>query len=216
VKIGFSSRLFLCVVFILVSGFYSSLTAGSFFNLKEKREEQARAILEDVAVWFIREGLSEYYKGKDLTFIEKTIRQRGAYLSTETSIDKYGYIAKLVPEDYWVTSTVICYSRVFADQIYEYWVIDRFSGTREDVDREIYFLIAKTGGLDKPRVIIHRSSKFFPKYAVSKETLIYFPMDNESIFELSPWYYPEAFKGTELEGITVVIENEKYIRKKLK
>ena len=208
---------------LLIGGLYHPAMGGSFRKLPKERDERARAILEDVAVWFITEGLAEYYKYKDknirysLAYIEKSVRDRGAYLYAETSIDKYGYLAHIVPEYMWVTSTITCYSRIAgSDFIYEYWVVDRFGGHRGDVDTEIYFIIARTKGLDKKREIIHRTSKFFSEFVTPKGVILRFPMDNESIHRLNPWEYPEAFKGTELEGVEIVIENKKYIRKQNK
>lgn len=186
------------------------------FNVKEKRDKRARVILEDVAVWFIEEGLSGYYKDKDLNFLEESIKKRGAYLYTEICIDKYGYLANIVTQKMWVGSTVTCYSREEGAFIYEYWVVSRYGATRDDVDSEIFFIITKTKGLDKPREIINRSTIFFPTFTVSGETEIHFPLDdNEIIYEVRPWEYPDAFKDTELEGIKVVIENKKYVRKKI-
>lgn len=175
------------------------------YDLKGKRDEIARVILEDVAMWFIKEGLSEYYRENDLSPIERFIRDHGAYLVAEISIDRYGYLAKLDIGSLWVRSTVICYSRVQNDVVYEYWVVDRFGGTRSDVRNEIYFLIAKFEGLNKKREIIHRTEKFFSQYITPEGTVIQFPMDNKSVYRLRPWIYPDAFKGTELEGIKVVI-----------
>ncbi len=101
--------------------------------------------------------------------------------------------------------------------VYEYWVVDRFGGTRGDVRSEVYFLIAKSEGLDKKREIIHRTEKFFSEYTTPEGTVIQFPLDNKSVYRLRPWIYPDAFKGTELEGIKIVIdENKEYVRKKIK
>jgi len=180
----------------------------------KRRDERARAVLEDVAVWFVEEGLSEYYQGKDLAYIEKSIQDRDAYLYAEIAIEKHGYLAIIVPAYWWVRSSVMCYSRVTKDFIYEYWVIKRFGGTRDDVRSEIYFLIAKTEGLDKKREIIHRTENFFPEFTTADGTVIHFPMDNESIRLLTPWKYPEAFKGTELEDVKIDIEEKIYFRKK--
>lgn len=189
---------------------------SSCFGNFDERDKMSRAILEDVAVWFIEEGLSEYYKNKDLNFLEKSIKHRGAYLYTEICIEKYGYLAHIVPELFWVRSTVTCYSRIHNNFIYEYWVMDRFGGTRTDVDREIYFIITKTEGMDKKREIIHRRAKFFSEFNTPEGGIVQFPKDNKSVYRLRPWKYSEAFRDTELEGIKVVInENKEYVRKKI-
>lgn len=186
-------------------------------RLPYERDVRARAILEDVAVWFIEEGLSEYYKGKDLYFLEKSIEQREAYLYTDILIEKLGYLAQIIPQYMWVRSTVTCYARIKSNNIiYEYWVVDRFGGTRSDVDREIYFIITKSEGMDKKREIIQRRAKFFSEFNTPEGDIVQFPIDdNKSIYELRSWYYPEAFMGTELEGVKVVIENKEYVKKKI-
>lgn len=83
-----------------------------------------------------KKGLAEYYTGSDLSSIEGFIRDRGAYLFTEISIDRhrYGYLADLDIGSWWVRSTVICYARVqngFVYFVYEYWVVDRYGGGPE-------------------------------------------------------------------------------------
>lgn len=209
------------LLFVMLPMICSSLPAmagSSFSNIRELHTKESREILENVAIWFIEDGLAEYYKGRDLNYIEENVKERGAYLRGDAVIEKYGYLAELVPELSWVRSTVTCYVRLDNDFIYEYWVIDRFGGTRKDIDREIYFLIAKTKGLDKKRQIIHRSTKFSPEFTTSEGIVIRFPTDdNRWVYQLKPWMYPEAFKGTELEGIEVVVKKDgEYVRKQRK
>jgi hypothetical protein len=205
------------VALLLISLGLYIFDINRIYDLGGKRDKSARTILEEVAVWFIKEGLSEYYKGKDLSYIEEYVKNYDAYLHGEILIDKNGYLAQIIPNSWWVRSTITCYSRVADDFLYEYWVVDRFGGTRTDVDREIYFIIAKSKGKDKKREIIHRTEKFFPEFSTPEGTLIRFPRDNESIYRLRAWKFPDAFKGTELEGIEVVIdENKEYVRKKTK
>lgn len=210
-----SLSIFLMIMWCLAT----PANGGAFLHIKEQREIKSRAILEDVAVWFIEEGLSEYYKSKDLSVIKNGVVKRGAHLYAYVSFNKFGYLVSIVPELFWVRSTVTCYSRVKTDSglIYEYWVFDRFGGTRSDVDREIYFAIARSKGLDKKREIIRRTEKFFSEFTTPDGVVIRFPMDNDaSVFGLRPWKYPNAFKDTELEGVKIEInEDGKYIRKRI-
>jgi hypothetical protein len=203
------------IVLIVVSLAVSTSTLSCYGKLEE-RDRLARCTLENIAVWFITEGLSDYYQGKGLKYLEERIRGVDSGLATEISIEKNDYIAHIVPESWWLISPTSCFARVKNKYVYEYWVIQRYSGTRGDVDEEIYFLITRAEELDQPRVIIYRTADFFPKWTAPDGTVINFPMDNKSIYRLKPWYYPESFKGTELEGIEVVIENKEYVRKKIK
>lgn len=204
------SYYYVIALFVIV---FSSCYTRTFYE----RDKEARAILEDVAVWFIEEGLSEYYKGKDLDFLKESIEQREAFLWSEISIEKHGFLAHIMPQSWWVGSTINCYLRIEDDFLYEYWVVSRYGAARTDVDREIYFIIAKAEGMDKKREIIQRRSKFFSEFNTPEGGIVQFPKDNKSVYRLRPWKYPEAFRGTELEGIKVVInENKEYIRKKIK
>lgn len=208
----FLLRAILLVVTILVISTSTMSCHGNF----EERDRLARCTLENIAIWFITEGLSDYYQGKGLDYLEERTRRVDSGLATEISIEKHGYIAHIVPESWWLISPTSCFGRVQNKYVYEYWVIQRYSGTRGDVDAEIYFLITKAEELDQRRMIIHRTTVFFPQWTAPDGTVINFPMDNKSIYRLKPWYYPESFKGTELEGIEVVIENKEYVRKKIK
>lgn len=204
------------VILLVVTTFIISTSTMSCHGNFEERNRLARCTLENISIWFITEGLSDYYKGKGLKYLEERIEGVDSGLATEISIDKHGYIAHIVPESWWLISPTSCFARVKNKYIYEYWVIQRYSGTRGDVEEEIFFLIAKAEELDQRRMIIHRTTNFFPKWTAPDGTIINFPMDNKSIYRLKPWYHPKSFKGSELEGIEVVIENKEYVRKKIK
>ncbi len=198
---------------LLVTVFFLSVSPAACESKKE-RSEKANAILEKAGLLFIEEGLSNFYKDKNMMALEEAVKKSGAHLYTDIAIEEHGYLANMIIEYYWVRSVINCYARVNSDNIYEYWVIDRFGGTRDDVHRTISFLITKTATMNKKRKIIHRSNKFFTEYKVS-ETVINFPADNKSIYRLRPWKFPEAFRGTELEGVEVIIKDGKYVRRKL-
>ena len=188
---------------------------GPCSDLPQVREVEARKNLDDVGVWFINEGLSEYYQGKDLEYIKEKILNFNVHLYTDIAIDNNGYIAEIVPERYWVRSIITCYARSkFKNEIYEYWIIKQFGGTREDVKRDIKFLIAKAITLESRREIIHEDTNFFPSFIVDGMKVVEFPIhDDKIIYRLLPWRDPGAFKGSELEGIKVVFENKKYVRR---
>ena len=61
--------------------------------------------------------------------------------------------------------------------------------------------------------IVQRSKMFSTKFTAPDGTEISFPMDNKSLYRLKPWKYPAAFRGTDLEGVEIIIENQKYIKK---
>jgi len=201
--------LLIVIVFVI-----SSSTMSCYGNFEE-RNRLARCTLENIAIWFINEGLSDYYQGKGVKYLEERINGPDSSLAAEISIEKHGYIAHIVPESWWLISPISCFARVKNKYVYEYWVIQRFSGTRSDVTEEIYFLIAKAEDLDQRRMIIHRTTNFVQRWTAPDGTLISFPMDNKSIYRLKPWYFPESFKGTELEGVEVVIQNNEYVKKKI-
>ena len=205
---------FNCAISILLP-FLLLIACTSCYGTIGEQTKQSREIVEGLGIWFIEDGLTDYYKGKDLTSIEEHIKSSGAYLPTEIIIEKSGYLAEIRLASFWIRSIVTCYSRVSDDYVYEYWVI-KFYSTREDVGQdEIHFLIAKSGGIDNKREIIHRSNEFFSKFTASDGTVIHFPVDsNKFVYNLEPWRYPDSFKGTELEDVLVVFENKKYIRKK--
>lgn len=196
-------------VFLIVHTYYPS-------QLKEERELQSNKVLEQIAVWFITQGLPSYYQGKDIQEIVRKVNSLGAHLYTDPLIEKHGYIAQLVPTYYWLKSEITCYSRARSrnsQDIYEYWVIHRYSGTRGDVNSEIFFLISQATTIRGHREIIYRTSHFFPDFKAPDGTFIEFPRDNKSAYRLKPWYFPEAFKGTAFEGVKIEIENGRYIRK---
>lgn len=204
------------VILLVATTFVMSTSTMSCHGNFEERDRLARCTLENIAIWFITEGLSDYYQGKGLKHLEERIEGVDSGLATQISIEKNDYIAHIVPESWWLISPTSCFARVKDKYVYEYWVIQRYSGTRGDVEEEIFFLIAKAEEVDQPRMIIHRTTDFFPKWTAPDGTVINFPMDNKSIYRLKPWYFPESFKGTGLEGIEIVIENKEYVRKKIK
>lgn len=181
----------------------------------EERDRMARANLKKVAFWFVADGIAEHYQGKSIKLLESKIEEFGVYSTRNPGIvidRKDEKIADLTAESFGWGTYVRCYARIKNESIYEYWVVE--FGNRHEMPKEIIFLITRAGGMDQSREIIYRSNKFFPAYDVSKDKSIKFPVDDKIIYGFNPWLYPEAFIGTELEDVIVVVENKKYIRKK--
>ena len=190
------------------------LTSNSCYGRIDDQTVASKKKVLDVGHWFIKEGVSGYYQGRDVAFIEEYAKEHAVHLPTRVLFEELGVHAKIRLSSFWIRSIVTCYSRVESDAVFEYWVI--FLGsTREKSHRELSFLITKSNGKDKEREIIHRSEKFFSEFSVPEGPVIRFPMDNETIYRLSPWSYPDYFKGTELEGVKVIFDdNRKYVRVK--
>jgi hypothetical protein len=176
------------------------LTSNSCYGRIDDQTVASKKKVLDVGHWFIKEGVSGYYQGRDIAFIEEYAKEHEVHLPTNVIFEKHGVFAQIRLSSFWIRSIVTCYSRVESDFLFEYWVI-KVDSTRSEPSREIYFLITKSKGKDKEREIIHRSEKFFSGFNISEETAIKFPMDDRSIYHLDPERFPDAFKGTELEGV---------------
>lgn len=191
--------------------------AGDFFglnfNLKNERDQKARKALEESAVWFITEGVAKYYQGIDVKRIEALTQKNGVHLSTSAIIGRDENLATIMMGYYWVRKWVSCFTRLQSDgKIYEYWVIETGS-KRSDVKKEINFIITQANSIKHKREIIYRTDKFFSKFLLPNGEHIAFPVeDNYQLYRLSPWHYPDAYKGTELEDVEIIIQNHEYKR----
>ncbi|MBI2412430.1 MAG: hypothetical protein HYV24_04385 [Deltaproteobacteria bacterium] len=209
---------YLKIIGLVLAGFFLGVWVCSYLvpDIGGERDKAARLVMEDASVWFIEKGLSEYYDGKSLKKIAERLEKNGAHLSTSIVIGRNDEMAEIALEYYWVGDWVRCYTRKESKgKIYEYWVIKR-SARRDDVKKEIYFLVAAADSLNKKREILHRSGRFFSKYLLPDRSYLNFPVDDDrQIYKLKPWRsFPEAYANTELEGIEVRFENGRYIRRK--
>ena len=66
------------------------------------------------------------------------------------------------------------------------------------------FFATETTSLTGDRKIIAESDRYFKEFSLSDGTKLSFPsLKIFSIAGLIPWYNEKAFKGTELEGVSI-------------
>ncbi|MEE8574816.1 MAG: hypothetical protein V3T30_05330 [Thermodesulfobacteriota bacterium] len=197
--------------------------------LKWPNEQKIHDTYDRAEKWVVEESLVNHYQGSDACKIRCQIRKRAGklYSGTTIHIDEEDYIAVFHIRlgrlnDLYYNSSVFAVERVESKQnIYEYWVITRGRMTKyfssDENSLSISFLITKSEGLDKKRKVIYRSPKYFSKYTAPDGTVIKFPTENNKIIsELYIEEYPEAFKGTELEGIKAILVGSPYKYEKVK
>lgn len=191
-------------------------------NIKQKREKQAREIFENIALWYIQDGIAEYYKTGRSEHVGNFVKQKEAQLYTDVLISKdgkkyfeeEGFVTQIISQKWWMGSTVTCYSRLKEKKIYEYWVFDWYGGTRSDVENEgLNFIITESESSNGRRKVIFRTDKFMPMYKLSDKLTIEFPTkNNKSLYHLRFWQYPKSFAGTELENLKIIIQDNQYVK----
>jgi len=205
------------VIQVLMLGLILMMNSSCYGRIDDQTKK-SRAIVEKSALWFIEEGVAEYYRSKDVELIKKQIEEFGGYIPTTEIVltdDNTSGLVEILVDDAWMRSVTICYTREQSEQsgvVYEYWTI-KINSSREEPRRAIYFLITKSDGIDKKRDIIHRTKKFFPKYTAPDGTIIRFPLDNdEALYDLNISYYSDGFKGTILEGVEYDNKTGKFMK----
>jgi len=200
------------VIHVLMLGLILMMNSSCYGRIDDQTKK-SRAIVEKSAIWFIEEGVAEYYENKDVNLIRKNIQELGGFVpTTEIVLVDDTVLAKILVDHFWMRSVATCYARVQSDLVYEYWTIE-INSSREEPRRAIYFLITKSDGIDKKRDIIHRTKKFFPEYTAPDGTIIRFPLDNdEALYDLNISYYSDGFKGTILEGVEYDNETGKFMK----
>ena len=191
-------------------------------DIKQKREKEARDIFERIALWYIQDGVTEYYKTGRTEHVNNFIKQKESQLytdvligkDTEAFFKKEGFITQIISQKWWMGSTVTCYARLKKNKIYEYWVFDWYGATRNDVENEgLNFIITESESLEQSRKIIFRTDKFLTSYKLSDDLIIKFPMKyNKSLYHLRFWQYPRSFMGTELENSKIIIQDHQYVK----
>jgi len=172
-------------------------------DLMEMKSEKSTNLLKTFSIWFITNGLSHYYNNQNFSIIIDQAKKKDIFFYHQGLItDKKGFICQIVIQRMWVVAHVTCYERkAYLDKTYEYWAI-QFESKRKDFECLIDFYIAKTKGLNQEREIVYETNKFLEYFSIGDNSIIEFPMQRmESIYELRPWNFPEAFKGTNLEQI---------------
>ncbi|MEE8574815.1 MAG: hypothetical protein V3T30_05325 [Thermodesulfobacteriota bacterium] len=197
--------------------------------LKWPNEQKIHDVCDRVEKWIVEEALANHYQGMDSCKIRCQISKRAGKLFSglHLDIEKNDYIAGFSTElgrfnNVFYLSDAFVVERVESKNfIYEYWILDRSRlvkySTSDDDSLVMYFLITRSEGLDKKRQVIHRSPKYFSKYTAPDGTVIKFPTeDNKIINRLHFEDHPEAFKGTELEGIKAILVGPPYRYEKVR
>lgn len=161
--------------------------------------------LDELAKWFITNGLSDYYTNRDREVFKREAESRGYALYSTIAIDHSVFIAFFMPCSPLLITDVKCYRRTQADaEILEYWVIQQWSQDNRVQYKSCRFLIAKANNLQDQREILKESDTFFPEFKLDNGSRITFPQDDQSLYFLKAWTFADAFQGSELATFRVV------------
>ena len=208
VKILFRHRyLFILVLAIFLLG-YLVLTAP---ERREKIRQKSINVLTESSNWIITHGIGDFYKTKNLSGISKHIYERNVSFVYEGVFkDEKYFLAKTAIRYAPYGAEITCWQRInYNNMIYEYWTIAY--GSKQAIPFIMRFVIARADTLTDERQILRDAKVFFKEFKIDDKMTIRYPLENPRfVYVLEPWRFPNAFKGTELEGVT---END--IRKKL-
>ncbi len=198
------STIFLCIS--------CSFNKGFVWN----RSEESINAVKGGSKWVIEKGFSGYYKDRDSkTFMKNLKEHSDSYFYTRPDIDTNSSLFTLLIEHRWIHSSINCCQRLLVEgDVYEYWVVTYFSATRADVTlRDVDFIVTKSKTMTDNRIILKESNRFFKDFKINNDSKISFPVSNDRLLSwLKVWEFPEAFKGTELEGVKLEYLNGGYKR----
>lgn len=206
------------LLFLTLGILVSSMSIGSGYSDNEIRE-RALENLKLAKNWFITNGLDYYYKhSENPNVLRKFIRSKWA-VSTFSGpvIESFDYDVRMILKSAGIYFEVISLHRVGEEFLYEYWVVKKSGAEWTKFDKSCEFIITKALADTHQREIIYHSNTFFESWSGDTGSISLPIEENQTLYRLAPWLYPNCYENDEMTNFFVEINNKgEYSRKKIK
>jgi hypothetical protein len=203
----------LCVLLLVTSILFSCEKSTGVRDTNRPRSptiknehSQHLESLERISMWFIEKGIAQYYATRNNSHVLEFVRSNGGFLYGRFPSKDERYVPWLVSQIDDIRADVRRWAFSSEDGFqYEYWVMKIFA-LSEPHPRDIQFILTKSRDNSSERSIIESHDHFVAGFSISNGKILKFPTDLKSLYAFQSWKYPDAFKGTELEGVEVIWE----------